>query len=103
MRRPQKWQPTGPLQRRSESPRVGSRPLVVRRRAWVTTTRRDPRQGPAPEVVNREFSADGPNRLRLADVTYIPTRAGFVYPAAVLDIWSRRIACRFCLRTRPWP
>ena len=44
---------------------------VSRRRAWVTTTRRDPRQRPAPDLVNREFAAAGPNQLWVADMTYI--------------------------------
>ena len=64
---------------------------VSRRRAWVTTTRRDPRRPPAPDLVNREFSADGPNQLWVADMTYIPTWAGFIYLAVVVDVWSRRI------------
>jgi putative transposase len=64
---------------------------VSRRRAWVTTTRRDVRQRPAPDLVNREFTADGPNQLWVADMTYIPTWAGFIYLAVVVDVWSRRI------------
>ena len=64
---------------------------VSRRRAWVTTTRRDPRQRPAPDLVNCEFTADGPNQLWVADMTYIPTWAGFIYLAVVVDVWSRRI------------
>jgi putative transposase len=64
---------------------------VSRRRAWVTTTRRDARQRPAPDLVNREFTANGPNQLWVADMTYIPTWAGFIYLAVVVDVWSRRI------------
>jgi putative transposase len=64
---------------------------VSRRRAWVTTTRRDARQPPAPDLVKREFTADGPNQLWVADMTYIPTWAGFIYLAVVVDVWSRRI------------
>ena len=64
---------------------------VSRRRAWVTTTRRDAKQRPAPDLVNREFTADGPNQLWVADMTYIPTWAGFIYLAVVVDVWSRRI------------
>ena len=50
-----------------------------------------PRQRPAPDLVNREFAADGPNQLWVADMTYVPTWAGFIYLAVVLDVWSRRV------------
>ena len=63
----------------------------VSRRKWVRTTIRDESQSPAPDLVDRDFSATGPNRLWLADLTYIPTWAGFLYLAVVLDAWSRRI------------
>ena len=62
----------------------------VSRRTFVTTTRRDPRARPAPDLVRRTFTADGPNRLWVADITYIATWAGFLYLAVVLDAWSRR-------------
>ena len=50
----------------------------VSRRAFVTTTRRDPAARPAPDLVQRAFTADGPDRLWVADITYIPTWAGFL-------------------------
>ena len=49
------------------------------------------RQRPAPDLVKREFAADGPNQLWVADMTYVPTWAGFIYLAVVLDVWSRRV------------
>ena len=64
---------------------------TCRRRGFVVTTRRDKKQRPAPDLVNREFIASGPNRLWVADITYVPTWAGFIYLAIVLDVWSRRI------------
>ncbi len=64
---------------------------VSRRRGFVVTTQRDPKQRPAPDLVNRSFVAAGPNRLWVADMTYVPTWAGFIYLAIVLDVWSRRI------------
>jgi putative transposase len=64
---------------------------VSRRRNFVVTTRRDQRQRPAPDLVKREFVADGPNQLWVADITYVPTWAGFIFLAVVLDVWSRRI------------
>ena len=63
----------------------------VSRRKSVRTTRRDPSARPAPDLVDRKFVASGPNQLWVADITYIPTLAGFLYLAVVLDVWSRKI------------
>src|SRR5512135_1030233 len=63
----------------------------VSRRKWTTTTVRDRDARPAPDLVKRTFAAAGPNRLWVADITYVPTWAGFLYLAIVLDAWSRRI------------
>jgi putative transposase len=63
----------------------------VSRRAWITTTVRDRDARPAPDLVERNFVAAAPNRLWVADITYIPTWAGFLYLAVVLDTFSRRI------------
>ena len=41
--------------------------------------------------MNRHFAAEGPNELWVADITYVPTWAGFGYLATVLDVFSRRI------------
>jgi len=46
---------------------------------------------PIPDLVERDFSADGPDQLWVADITYVPTWSGFLYLAIVLDVWSRRI------------
>src|SRR5947199_655798 len=43
------------------------------RRKWLTTTVRDPRARPAPDLVERKFTAAAPNQLWVADITYIPT------------------------------
>jgi putative transposase len=64
---------------------------VSRRRGYVVTTKRDTTQRPAPDLVKREFVAEGPNQLWVADMTYVPTWAGFIFLAVVLDVWSRRI------------
>lgn len=64
---------------------------VSRRRGWCVTTKRDKEQRPAPDLVQREFTATGINQLWVADTTYIPTRAGFVYLAVVLDVYSRKV------------
>ena len=41
--------------------------------------------------VDRDFTATGPDQLWVADITYIPTWAGFLYLAIVLDVWSQRV------------
>ncbi|MCE7028924.1 IS3 family transposase [Jiella avicenniae] len=63
----------------------------ISRRRSARTTIRDDRVRPASDLVDRNFYADAPNRLWVADITYIPTWAGFLYLAVVLDAFSRRI------------
>ncbi len=63
----------------------------VSRRKFVTTTVRDRAAKAAPDLVDRRFSADGPDKLWVADITYIPTWEGFLYLSVVLDVWSRRV------------
>src|SRR5712692_9158350 len=58
---------------------------------FVRTTIADPTAERAVDLVDRRFAAAGPDRLWVADLTYIPTWAGFLYLAVVLDVWSRRI------------
>jgi putative transposase len=45
----------------------------VSRRKWICTTVRDRGARPAPDLVERNFVAQGPNALRVADITYIPS------------------------------
>lgn len=61
------------------------------RRRRVSTTVRDKKARPAPDLVNRNFAASERDRLWVADITYIPTAAGFLYLAVVVDAWSRRV------------
>jgi len=61
------------------------------RQGGPTTTRRDKEVRPAPDLVDRNFTASGPNELWIADITYLPTAAGFLYLAVVLDVWSRKV------------
>jgi putative transposase len=61
------------------------------RRGGPPTTRRDKEARPAPDLVDRNFTAAGPNQLWIADITYLPTAAGFLYLAVVLDVWSRKV------------
>ena len=62
---------------------------VCRRKFVVTTVKGDNRQ--APDLVERNFAAEAPDLLWVADITCIPTWAGFLYLAVVLDAYSRRI------------
>src|SRR6476620_8441260 len=80
-----------------------SRPLVARlmrkagirarrRRTYKVTTTLSRHNYPvAPNTLNRQFWAEGPNEKWVGDITYIPTQEGWLYLAAVLDIYSRKV------------
>ena len=55
------------------------------------TTRPDPTAPRPPDLVNRDFKASKPNELWVVDFTYVPTWAGTVFSAFVIDVFSRRI------------
>jgi transposase InsO family protein len=57
----------------------------------VNRSIRDRDARPAPDLVQRKFIGAAPNELWVADITYIPTDAGFLFLAVVLDAYSRRI------------
>lgn len=61
------------------------------RRKWVRTTERCRGARPAPDLVDRRFVADGPDKLWVADITYIPTGTTFLFLSVVMDVWSRKI------------
>ena len=76
----------------------------VSRRKGARTTVRDDEATQTPDLVDRNFLAEKPNQLWMADVTYIPTWAGFLYLAIVLDAFSRRIvgwSMALTLHTQP--
>ncbi|PTQ72073.1 integrase-like protein [Nitrosomonas oligotropha] len=64
---------------------------VSRRRGFVITTHRNKRDRPASDLVQRHFKAASINQLWVADMTYIPTWAGFLYLAVVIDVFSRKV------------
>jgi putative transposase len=69
--------------------RLGIEGVSRRGKRPITTTPK----APAPSVddlVRRQFRAPEPNRLWVADITYVPTREGFLFLAAVIDAFSRR-------------
>ena len=56
-----------------------------------TTTKADPNRQPAPNTLDRDFTAEAPNRKWVTDITYLPTAQGWVYLAVVLDLFSRKV------------
>ena len=62
-----------------------------RRRRRVKTTDSNHSLPVAPNLLDRQFEADAPNRKWVADITYVPTDQGWLYVAAVLDLFSRRV------------
>ena len=63
----------------------------VTRRKFCRTTRRDEPARPAPDLMERDFTAPGPGQRWVADITYVPTWAGFLFLAVVLDVFTRRV------------
>ena len=70
------------------------------RRRTMRTTQRATEAEAMPDLVERNFHAEVPNRLWLSDFTYVPTLAGFLYVAVVLDAFSRRVV-GWAMATRP--
>jgi len=64
---------------------------ISRRRRKVFTTIADPGATRAPDLVNRQFTADRPDALWVTDLTYVPTRSGMAYVCFIVDAFSRRI------------
>jgi putative transposase len=63
----------------------------VTRRKFCRTTRRNDLDGPAPDLLKRDFTATGPNQRWVADITYVPTWSGFLFLAVVIDVFSRKV------------
>ena len=66
-------------------------PEGASRRKGYRTTSRDESGWPAPDLVERVLAAETPDRLWVADITYVPTWEGFLYLEVVLDVFSRRV------------
>jgi putative transposase len=62
-----------------------------RGRQYKITTRSDDRQHRPDDLVKRQFEAEAPNRLWVADLTYVKTHAGWVYAAFIIDVFSRMV------------
>jgi putative transposase len=63
----------------------------VSRRKRPSTTISGGSSSPAPDLVDRDFTASEPDELWVADITYVPTDGGYLYLSVVLDAFSRRI------------
>ena len=61
------------------------------KRRYRATTQRDPSHRVARNLLNQDFTAGGPNQRWAGDITYIPTRQGWLFLAVVIDLYSRRI------------
>jgi len=64
---------------------------VPRRRFRGSTTQADPAHPVAEDLLRREFSTDAPNEAWVADITYLPTLAGWAYLAVLIDLFSRKV------------
>jgi putative transposase len=62
-----------------------------RGRTWTVTTIGDDRLERPADLVDRTFAAPAPNRLWVADITYVKTHSGWVYVAFVIDVYSRAV------------
>lgn len=63
----------------------------IRKRFVPTTTQVDPTRIPSPNKLDRDFTASGPNRKWVTDITYLATAEGWVYLAIVMDLFSRKV------------
>ena len=63
----------------------------VHRKFRPTTTITDGSKTPAPNLLKQDFQATAPNQKWVADITYLPTLAGWVYLAVVIDLFSRKV------------
>ena len=60
-------------------------------RRYKSTTKRNKKHRAAPNLLKRDFTAARPDHKWLSDITYIPTQEGWLYLAAILDLYTRRI------------
>jgi transposase InsO family protein len=65
--------------------------VARRRRRFVRTTDSNHRLPVAPNLLDRQFEASGPNQVWVTDITYVWTSVGWLYVAAILDLFSRRV------------
>jgi putative transposase len=61
------------------------------KRRYRVTTRQDPRNRVADNILKQNFETSKPNQRWVADITYIPTNQGWLYLAVVIDLYSRKV------------
>jgi putative transposase len=64
---------------------------IIRTQKYKVTTDSNHAFGIAPNLLDRDFSADGPNQKWAGDISYILTSEGWLYLAVILDLYSRRV------------
>ena len=62
-----------------------------KRKRRILTTKSDPSKKPAPNLLEQNFEADGPNKKWSSDITYIQTREGWLFLVVILDLFSRKV------------
>ena len=62
-----------------------------KRKRRMVTTKSDPSKKPAPNLLEQNFEAEAPNQKWTSDITYIPTREGWLYLVIILDLFSRKV------------
>lgn len=76
---------------------------VIRTHKYKVTTDSNHSLNIAPNLLNRNFSADRPNRKWVVDISYVWTREGWLYLAVVLDLYSRRVIALSWFASKPLP
>jgi transposase InsO family protein len=61
------------------------------KRRRVITTKRDETHPVTPNLLNRDFHAEATDKKWVTDITYIPTKQGWLYLAVILDLYSRMV------------
>jgi len=61
------------------------------RRRWKNTTDSSHREPIAPNILARDFTAEAPDKVWVADTTYLPVLGGFIYLVVILDLFSRKV------------
>jgi transposase InsO family protein len=75
---------------------------VIRTQKYKVTTDSDHTFNIAPNLLDQDFTADGPNQKWAGDISYIWTSEGWLYLAVILDLYSRRVIALRVLHAKPF-